>query len=380
MEEARDYQLAYRADPLQLLVRASVDDGKGVPRVDRRPGELMYGTGDFDSSWGAATRLILKAIGDTPAAKQVVIHGRDVGTLAPKFLAAETAIQGFSERTWLDLHACVEATARKSAARAEQFIGLAQAQVQNFPAGTRQQLERPSVVMQEWAVLQRELVSAERRVRDAQEWLEKSKDNLDTSRRQPMPDPGMIIIWQENIVMAQRQLCKAKNLQMNAENGPKAMAIREPASTVHRELLALAFPSEPGLAAADAGEPDETCNYYAVTRWIRSSRAARPPRVECPICQEVEFTACLGSLFPIGYPAIPNTGGEVGILMNGCKHILGTECFREMERIASKEQRNLVCPICRAKVIPDKCILLEHAIGAEFSKIAGEQREMMNSA
>ncbi|KAL8407731.1 hypothetical protein RB594_006536 [Gaeumannomyces avenae] len=371
----------YKADPLQLLVRASVDDGKGVPRLDRHPGELMYGTGDFDSSWGAATRLILKAIGDTPTPGQFLIWGRDVGTLRPELLAANTAFQGFSERAWLALHACVEVTARKSAARAEQFIGLAQAQVQNFPAGTRQQLERPSAVMQEWAVLQRELVSAERRVRDAQEWLEESKENLDTrSRQQPMLDPVMIVVWHENVEMAQRQLCKAKKLQMNAENGPKAMAIREAASTVHRELLALAFPSEPGLAAADADEPDETCNYHTVRRWIRSSRAARPPRVECPICQEVEFTACLGSLFPIGYPAIPNTGGEVGILMNGCGHILGTECFREMERIASKEERNLVCPICRAKVIPDKCMLLEHAIGAEFSKIAGEQREMMNSA
>ncbi|KAL8383664.1 hypothetical protein RB595_010729 [Gaeumannomyces hyphopodioides] len=337
--------LMWTFDPLSWLMRtrfvmhrsAGEVESVAVNLVTEDKDTFMYGAGDFDSSWGAATRLILQNIGEMRKAREGlhVRRGLGAGVLAPHEIGADTVYRELSEEFWLELHARLENTAKKCAARAEQVAARARAQLE---AGGQQTEQSPVEATRQvsFAECQHEQILDARKVMGGR---------LD----------------QELIVTTQQE-----NIHPAAQEGPDLPIVQQQELEAHQPNAATA-------AAAAASEGSETCNFRIVQEWIRSDRTTPRPKTYCPICQDVEFT--MDSLKPAGSPLAQTLDAELGIVMDECKHIMGVNCFR---LVYSEAGENVTCPMCRAAVIPRRCSLLTHSIANEFSAIAIEQREMMD--
>ncbi|KAL8412955.1 hypothetical protein RB596_009492 [Gaeumannomyces avenae] len=331
---------------------------------------FMYGKGDFDSSWGAASRSILQALGKAAEAQEGpddVLQGLEMANIPPNALAADTVHRELPEKVWLELHERLESKAKKCAARAEQVVARARAQLKLMERDRAQGNLREIAAAGHVANMQRQVID----VMEAHLQLQLQQQQ---QQQQPMPDQGQaqaLATSLREIAAAQDRLSAARQQELAAREKRMLGAARWP----HPDGTAGAA----AAAAAAAAEVSETCNFAMVQRWIRSDRTSPPPTIYCPVCRDAEFT--LASLRPAGFaPRADVVGSESGIVLEGCKHILGSNCFRHMQEHGYSDPGSggLPCPMCRVRSIPGECKPLDISVFQEFLRLAVQERGMMD--
>ncbi|KAL8291066.1 hypothetical protein RB597_005570 [Gaeumannomyces tritici] len=371
--------LPFTDGPLRWLVRVNLkyNDEEGLDEVGvvdllaKNLADFMYGTGNFDSSWGAATKLLLQTVHESPAADAAMLAGPTAGIVTPCTVATDNIHRWLPVEAWLALYAGLERTAKQSAARAQEVAERGRDELANAKAAEEMRLllKQPEIVK-----VRKKVADGQRRLADVNEQL------VSMVQQQPPPE-------KPEIQAAQREVAEAEDM----------LAIANQESRILHERYRRALPAEPPLhdddaaddAAAEPPLPDddaeadsETCNMLVLRRWMRSDRAGPMPKPYCPICLEADLT--LPSLMPVGYrrapPNNPPSIETAGVVLSSCMHILGVNCFRQLHAAASEENEILRCPMCRAEVRTESCVSLNTSVTMEFFRMAVEEREMMPEA
>lgn len=324
-----------KLEPLSLMIRTaraarsrrrSSSQGSllAVDLLRTDKAEFMYGGGDFDSSWGAAGRLLLSAIPemasyllrDDPDVDPGAVQGRKAGEIHVSDLATHT-IYRMAESFWLTLYTELEDVAKKCALRAEEVAERARSRMD--AAVTLVRMQEPEQQQQDEEMEDEDMEDED---------TEEDDDEEDDEQQQ-----------QEHQQQQQQQQPPAAN--------PVTEAARE-----------------------------ETCHYRVLREWLRNTvrDPATTPRVYCPICRE---DLVVDSLRLAGLPPRWRHAAtmEAGVVLEGCQHILGDACFGVMRDEAGHDF--ISCPMCREPVDSDYCETLQAVLDADFLEIAVEQRELM---
>ncbi|KAL8407520.1 hypothetical protein RB594_006370 [Gaeumannomyces avenae] len=357
--------------PLRWLVRVTpnYNDEEGLDEVGvvdllaENLADFMYGTGNFDSSWGAAAKLLLRTVHESPAADAAMLAGPTAGIVTPCTVATDNINRWLPMEAWLALYAGLERTAKQSAARAQEVAERGRDELANAKAAEEMRLllKQPEIVK-----VRKKVADGQRRLADVNEQL------VSMVQQQPPPEKS-------EIQAAQREVAEAEDMLDIANQESRILHER------YRRALETAEPPlhDDDAAADDAAEADsETCNMLVLRRWMRSDRAGPMPKPYCPICLEADLT--LPSLMPVGYrrapPNNPPSIETAGVVLSPCMHILGTNCFRQLFATASEENEILRCPMCRVEVRSESCVSLNTSVTTEFFRMAVEEREMMPEA